>query len=125
MARVTVVDDYPAFLELVDAMLTEAGHVVHALDGQHASLDEIAATEPDLLIIDVLVHGEAAIGWDVLALARTHERLRTLPIIVCTAEVLQRDERLGELADGDILVIEKPFAAEELDAAIGRRPRGR
>jgi two-component system nitrogen regulation response regulator NtrX len=120
VANVTVVNDYPAFLELVDAMLTEAGHVVRSLDGQHASLDEIAATEPDLLIIDVLVHGDAAIGWDVLALARTHDRLRTLPIIVCTAEVLQPEERLAELAHGDIRVIEKPFKAEELYAAIDR-----
>lgn len=119
MARVTVVNDYPAFLELMESLLGDAGHEVHGFDGQMATIDEIAATQPDLLIIDILVEGQASTGWDVLALARAHDQLRSVPIVVATADVVQTDRRRDELEQlGDIRVLAKPFGAEELDRTI-------
>jgi CheY-like chemotaxis protein len=124
MPRITVVDDYAPFLELLDTMLTDAGHAVRQLDGQQASVDEIAATEPDLLIIDVLVQGQSALGWDVIALARAHEKLRDVPIIVSTADVQQEEARREELARiSDLHVLDKPFTPDELMAAIDRAMR--
>jgi two-component system, sensor histidine kinase ChiS len=115
MARITVVNDYSPFLELVEQMLGDAGHDVTTLNGQRVSVDHIASTQPDLLLIDVIVSGDSAIGWDVLALARTHPELRSLPVIVSTGEILQGEERLAELASlGNLHVLSKPFTAEAL-----------
>lgn len=120
MARITVVNDYPAFLEMMDAMLGSAGHEVAILDGQAASIEEVRDTRPDILIIDVAVKEGGTTGWDVLVLARTDQRLLAVPVIVCTADVIQTRERRDELDRlGNIRVLEKPFSADELDALLG------
>jgi CheY-like chemotaxis protein len=126
MARITVVNDYPAFLELVEQMLGDAGHEVTGMHGQEVSVDQIAATKPDLLLIDVMVAGDAATGWDVIALARTHEALRRLPVIVSTGEHLQGEARLEELARlGNLHILDKPFTARALYELTGRLLDGR
>lgn len=120
MARITVVNDYPAFLEMMDAMLGSAGHDVTVLDGQEVSIDDVRNSRPDILIIDVAVKDGGTTGWDVLALARTDAALRSIPVIVCTADVIQTRERRDELDRlGNIRVLEKPFSAKELDALLG------
>lgn len=120
MARITVVNDYPAFLEMMDALLREDGHEVRGFDGQTATIDEISATRPDLLIIDVMAKGETATGWDVIALARLDDTLKRVPIVVCTATIDQTEARIKELDGlGDIHLLAKPFGAEELQATIG------
>lgn len=120
MARITVVNDYPAFLEMMDAMLGSAGHDVTVLDGQEVSIDDVRNSRPDILIIDVAVKDGGTTGWDVLALARTDTELRSIPLIVCTADVIQTRERREELDRlGNIRVLEKPFSAKELDALLG------
>lgn len=119
MARITVVNDYPAFLDMMDAMLGSAGHEVYGFDGQAASMREISDTRPDLMIIDVAVKEEGTTGWDILALAMVDPTLREVPVIVCTADVIQTRERREELDRlGNIRVLEKPFSADELDAVV-------
>jgi CheY-like chemotaxis protein len=120
MARITVVNDYPAFLEMMDAMLREDGHEPVTFDGDRASLMDIRATRPDVLIIDVMAKGDGYTGWDVIGLARADDQLRRVPIVVCTAEVVQSGNRLDELAGtGDIHVLQKPFGSRDLNALIG------
>lgn len=120
MARITVVNDYPAFLEMMHAMLGEAGHEVTTFDGESTSFAEIRATRPELLIIDVMAKGEGSTGWDVIGLARADDGLRRVPIVVCTADILQTDQRLAELqVTGDIHVLQKPFSSTELHTLIG------
>ena len=119
-----MVDDYPAFLEMMDAMLGSVGHEVFGFDGQAASIREISDTRPDLMIIDVAVKEEGTTGWDILALVRVDPTLREVPVVVCTADVIQTRERQEELTRlGNIRVLEKPFSAEELDAVV--RPDAR
>jgi CheY-like chemotaxis protein len=120
MARITVVNDYPAFLEMMNAMLGSAGHQVTALDGQAVLIDDVRASRPDILIIDIAVKDGGTTGWDVLVLARTDEELRFIPVIVSTADVIQTRERRDELDRlGNIRVLEKPFSARQLDALLG------
>jgi CheY-like chemotaxis protein len=120
MARITVVNDYPAFLEMMNAMLGSAGHQVSVLDGQAVAIEDVRDTRPDILIIDVAIKEGGTTGWDVLVLARTDEELRSIPVIVCTADVIQTRERREELDRlGNIRVLEKPFSAAELDALLG------
>lgn len=119
MARITVINDYEAFLELMEAMLGEEGHEVATFDGNAASLAEIRSTRPELLIIDVMAKGEGSTGWDVIGRARADDQLRHVPIVVCTADILQTRDRLRELVrTGNIHVIEKPFRSSELHELI-------
>jgi CheY-like chemotaxis protein len=126
MARITVVDDYPEFLEIMEQLVAElGGHEFIGFDGSESSYAEIAATSPDVLIIDLRVAMDGMSGWDILALARSDDAMRDVPIIVCSADIEQVRRRARELERiGDIHVRPKPFDSDEMVELIGRLADG-
>jgi CheY-like chemotaxis protein len=131
VARVTVVNDYPDFLEVMETLVRgEGGHEYRGFDGTQTSYDEIVGTNPDVLIIDLRLLADGMSGWDVLALARADEAMREVPIIVCSADIAQARQRAAEFERiGNIHVREKPFDADEMlrlidRLAAARVPRG-
>lgn len=122
--RISVVNDSPDFLELMSAILDEdAGYRVSVFDGQQTDLAELAASEPDLVIVDLLLGG--ASGWEIVALARADERLASVPVIVCSADVTALRDRAPELESiGNVHLLSKPFAIDEMttlvESLIGR-----
>ncbi|NGN66946.1 response regulator transcription factor [Streptomyces sp. A7024] len=111
--RILVVDDEPEVRAAVEDGLAIEGFAVRAAGDGHAALAEIAAWEPDALVLDVMMP-----VMDGLALCR---QLRSLgdrtPILVLTAldAVSDRVDGLDAGAD-DYLV--KPFALDELTARL-------
>ena len=84
--RISVVNDNADFLELMSAILDEdAGYEVTLFNGDETTIDELAGSEPDLIIVDLLLGG--ASGWEVVTLARADERLADTPLVVCSADV--------------------------------------
>lgn len=116
IGRITVFDDYPDFLDLMRDMLGGHGrHEVTCFDGEETSFDDIAASQPDLLIVDLRLARDGISGADLLSLARTDPRLLRTPILVCSSDVQQLEARREEFrALGDIAVLSKPFKADEL-----------
>jgi two-component system, OmpR family, phosphate regulon response regulator PhoB len=112
--RISVVNDNADFLELMSAILDEdGGYDVSLFNGQRAPIAELAASKPDLIIVDLLLGG--ASGWEIVTLARADERLADIPIIVCSADVTALRERAGELEDiGNVHMLAKPFAIDEM-----------
>ncbi len=130
-ARVTVIDDSPDFLALIEDVLGPR-HDVVTCQVVH-SVSELAATTPDLLVIDLHCGGPAGglTGWDIVAGIRSHPALRDVPAIVCSADLAAlREDRISLIAYGDVQLVAKPFdvAAFErvvertLRLATGRRP---
>jgi two-component system copper resistance phosphate regulon response regulator CusR len=117
--RILLVEDETRVAAVVAKGLREHTHAVDvAADGDRA-LEEVAATDYDLVILDVLLPGRS--GLDVCRELRAHGC--TMPILMVTARdaVGQRVEGLDAGAD-DYLT--KPFAFAELLArvrALGRR----
>ncbi|MFG2630551.1 response regulator transcription factor [Streptomyces sp. NPDC048473] len=112
-AKVLVVDDDPEVRSAVaDGLRVEGYEVREAADGL-AALSEVAAWQPDAIVLDVMMP-----VMDGLAVCR---RLRALddrtPVIVLTAldSVSERVDGLDAGAD-DYLV--KPFALDELTARV-------
>ena len=118
--RITVINDNPEFLELMSAILDEdAGYAVTLVNGEAATIDEIATSAPDLMIVDLLLGG--ASGWDIVALSRAHERLAGVPIIICSADVMALRDRESELAQiGNLHVLAKPFGIDAVTALVER-----
>jgi len=118
--RITVVNDNPEFLALMSAILDDdAGYNVTLFNGEATSIDEIAASAPDLVILDLLLAG--ASGWDIVALARADERLASIPLVVCSADVTSLRERAGELERiGNVHVLAKPFGIDEVTGLVER-----
>lgn len=93
----------------------EAGHEVTGFDGAETSLDQIAASDPELLVVDVMVEGEKISGWSLLPLARIDPRFAHVPMIVFSAESVESQQRLEELATvGGVRLLRKPISAEDL-----------
>jgi CheY-like chemotaxis protein len=100
--RISVVNDNPEFLELMADILDGDGdYEVTTFEDSTTSVDDLAASDPELVIVDLLLAG--ASGWEIVALSRADERLSSIPIIVCSADVAAlRDraddfERIGDI----------------------------
>ena len=110
--RILVVDDEPAMVGAVSALVGSAGHqVVTAYDGDTA-LRRVAEEAPDLILLDLAMPGRD--GVDV---CREVRRTSDVPIIVLTGETdeLAKVEALDAGADD---YVTKPFGRQELLARI-------
>jgi DNA-binding response OmpR family regulator len=109
---VLVVDDEPMLRNLLSRLLRMEGYdVIEAEDGLIA-LDLVAARDPDLVLLDVML--PARDGLDVLGdLRRTSE----VPVILVSALGEEADRVLGLKMGADDYVV-KPFSAAELSARI-------
>lgn len=117
-ARITVVNDSESFLELIRDALRDR-YTVATFNGQNLSAARLVGSRPDLLIVDLVMRGRQLSGWEVIELCRSDERLREVPIIVCSADLRQLRQRRAELAAIPLLTtLEKPFGLGDLDAAV-------
>jgi len=118
--RISVPNDNPEFLELMSAILDEdAGYEVKLFKEEATSVDELVASEPDLIIVDLLLGGSS--GWEVVMLSRADERLADVPIIICSADVAVLRDRAAELERiGNVHGLAKPFGIDELTELVER-----
>lgn len=116
--RISVVNDNADFLELMSAILDEdAGYDVSLFNGERMEIGELAASDPDLIVVDLLLGG--ASGWEIVTLARADERLTGVPIIVCSADVAALTDRAGDLErTGNVHVLAKPFSIDEITGLV-------
>ena len=117
--RITVVDDQRDFLDLMRLILEPRGHTVTCI-AEGATLDALIASRPDLLMIDLRLEQPAhdLSGWELIVLASHHRSLAGVPIVVCSADLVEMQRRTAELGESERFeLLAKPFdvdAAEEL-----------
>lgn len=114
--RITVINDDPAFLELMAVLLEEdSGYQVTTFEGvELPSLEPVRRSLPDLLIVDLVMPGEET-GWRFLEAAQRDEQLRRVPVIVCSADVASLQRRADDLsAIPRLEVLSKPFDIDQL-----------
>lgn len=120
MSRVTILDDHEELVELLADILTEVGYDVEALPGD-AGIERLAATRPDVIVLDLILGGsnEELSGWDYLRLIRADNELRSVPILICSADVDQLRRRRRDIRrDGRLAVVPKPFSVEQFEATV-------
>lgn len=117
--RITVVDDSEEFVAIISDLFAEQYDVTAA---NVAAIHELASTRPDVLIIDLhLGEDDRITGWELLTLARRHEDLRAVPIIVCTADLIALKTDGGRLAQyDDVHVLTKPFGLDDIEGLVRR-----
>ena len=112
MARLLLVDDDTALLEILQNYLHRAGEEVRTATSGAAALAALSEELPDLVVLDVTMPGMD--GWHVLAKIR--ERFPT-PVIMLTARTDEPDVLRGFAGGADDYVA-KPFSFAQLEARI-------
>ena len=122
MARVTVVNDNPEFLELVRDILEDDRYEATTIDGDRPdALERIRASRPELLMIDLRMGTDGLHGWNVAQQVRADPDLAGLPVLVCSADafaVREMEEELNGTRRTATLL--KPFTIDELTGAIDK-----
>ena len=89
MARILIVEDSPDNMKLFRTVLTVRGHTVTGLPGGEGLLDTIAATEPELVLMDIQLPGRD--GFALLEEIRNSEH-RGLRVVALTAHAMAGDQ---------------------------------
>jgi DNA-binding response OmpR family regulator len=112
VAKVLVVDDEPNIREVVSLYLRRDGHaVVSAGDGDEA-LRLYQQTQPDLVVLDLMLPGLSGIE-----VCRRLQASRRVPLIMLTAKGEEEDRIVGLGVGADDYVV-KPFSPRELAARV-------
>lgn len=100
MAKILIVDDDPDFVAATRKVLEREGHVVSSAANGDEALQQIAADQPDLILLDVIMTSVLE-GLTVSRQLGTHPAYRQIPIIMITsianvdyAELFPTDEQL-------------------------------
>ena len=120
MARVTVVNDTPDFLDLVHDILEGDRYETTLIDGDQGDAFELVrASRPDLLMIDLRLGGQRLSGWEIAQRVREEPDFKGLPVIVCSADVQAMSELESDLAGTrHVATLSKPFEIQELTDTI-------
>ncbi|MDE3068732.1 MAG: hybrid sensor histidine kinase/response regulator [Verrucomicrobiota bacterium] len=114
-ARILVVDDQPANLQIVGSILGNLGHeIVPALDGPTA-LKRMAARLPDLILLDLILPGMD--GCEVCRRLKANPEWSDVPIIFLSAAD-DKDLIVRALDAGGVDYITKPFNHAELISRV-------
>ena len=112
MTWILIVEDERNLSNLIRRHLEDEGYsVFQAFDGSSA-LDAVAAREPDLIILDIMLP-----GMDGLQVCRQLRKRSIVPVLMLTARAEEIDRVLGlEVGADDYLT--KPFSMRELTARV-------
>jgi CheY-like chemotaxis protein len=89
--RVLLVDDEPANLDLLEALLEPEGYKVLRAPGGKEGIEVARAQQPQLILLDLMMPGVT--GFDVVEALRTDEATRSIPIMVLTSKQLTKGDK--------------------------------
>ena len=114
-ARILIVDDSPANLQLLMGILAAQGYAVHPASEGELALRFVRSTLPDLILLDILM--PEMDGYQVCQRLKADQRACDIPIIFLTAVTDPHDKAKG-FHLGAVDYITKPFQAEEVLARV-------
>lgn len=82
MAKILVVDDSPALLELYDFTLSSEGHKVETAKDGVEGLKKAAQFKPDLILLDILMPNKD--GFETLADLKKKKETSSIPVLLLT-----------------------------------------
>ena len=114
-AKLLLVEDDPALLELLEYRFRNEGYNVRATPDGDEALVLAAEDAPDLVILDWMIEGTS--GIEVCRRLRRDKATAHVPIIMLTAREAE-DDRIRGLETGADDYLTKPFSPRELLARV-------
>lgn len=118
-ATVLVVDDQPANIRLLDAILTSRGYDVLSAGSGEDAMKAVAESEVDLVLLDIVMPGMD--GYEVCRRIREQVDTAYLPVVMVTASGDEQKLRALEVGADDFLT--KPINQSELLARVASLAR--
>jgi PAS domain S-box len=85
-----VVDDEKVAVEMIEEMLKGMNFEVTSAFGGKEAIDIALKNRPDAILLDLMM--PEVTGFDVIRTLKSKEESRDIPIIVCTAKYLEKDD---------------------------------
>ena len=116
--KILIVDDFSTMRRIIKNLLRDLGftNTAEADDGTSA-LPMLQSGSFDFLVTDWNMPGMT--GIDLLRAVRADERLKTLPVLMVTAEA-KREQIIEAAQNGVNGYIIKPFTAQTLEEKLGK-----
>lgn len=111
--KILIIEDAPRVVQLVRVVLGAVGYEVIAAVSGEAGLELVAAEQPDLILLDILLPG----AMDGYAVCRRIREFSDVPLIMLTAKA-QTDDLLRGFDAGADDYVTKPFNSKELVARV-------
>lgn len=113
--RILIVEDTPANIQTLAAILKSRGYQISVATNGRQALEALDRVKPDLILLDVLM--PEMDGFETCRRIKADERWRQIPVIFLTAKTETADIVQGfEL--GAVDYVAKPFNAHELLARV-------
>ena len=113
-ARIAVINDDTAFLDLMRELLEEEGNYdVLVCREWDRAYHFVKQGQPDLVIQDIRIGGEEH-GWTILNLLTLDPETVSIPMIVCSAAIQSLHEHQELLSKFGIRALAKPFDLQTL-----------
>jgi len=114
-SRILVVDDTPANIQALAAILKEKGYQISVATNGKQALEVLARVQPDLILLDVMM--PEMDGFETCRQLKAAEQWRQIPVIFLTAKTDTADIVKG-FDLGAVDYVAKPFNAHELLARV-------
>ena len=108
--RILVVDDLPANVRLLEAILEPAGYSVLSASSGPEALELVVSERPDLVLLDVQMAGMN--GYEVCRRIRENETTALLPVVMVTSH--DSEARIDGIRAGADDFVTKPLDQQEL-----------
>src|SRR5438445_10278389 len=85
MAKIIIIDDEPAMVEVIVTLCREKGHQVFPFNSASKAVEQLDTIQPQVVIADIKM--ETMTGFDVLQHVREHHRQTAVILITAYAAV--------------------------------------
>jgi DNA-binding response OmpR family regulator len=113
--RILIVDDEPNIVISLEFLMKKEGFVVAVAGDGDAALEQVAAFNPDLVLLDVMMPKKS--GYEVCQAIKADPACAAVKVVMLTAKGRESEVAKG-LALGADAYVTKPFATKDLVAKV-------
>ncbi len=115
MARILVIDDEPAMVEVISTLCRELGHQVFPFNSPERAIEALPGCMPQAVIADIQM--ESVSGFDILKACRD---LNPMPAVIMVTGHASVQTAVEAMKLGAYDYVTKPFKIDELQLSIQR-----